>query len=182
MELVNPSKILPTLFLAKLREQVECAEHLLALLPPDKIDWRPELQGNEGSQALRVGELLGHILECLAGFCGALYKLRGDRLAHFVKLRERPVNHHCGIEEARERMREYMGHIEEGFALLTDEDLAWRVPTVFVPTGEAMLTVFLGNLEHFVNHKHQLFFYLKMMGVPVGTRDLYHFRDVFNRA
>jgi hypothetical protein len=38
------------------------------------------------------------------------------------------------------------------------------------------MTVMLGNLEHYINHKHQLFFYLKLLGVKVGTPDLYHFR------
>jgi hypothetical protein len=37
-------------------------------------------------------------------------------------------------------------------------------------------TLLLGNLEHLINHKHQLFLYLKLMGVPVGTPDLYQFR------
>jgi hypothetical protein len=58
-------------------------------------------------------------------------------------------------------MRDYMIHIEEGFALLTDADLARQIPTVFVPEGEALLTLLLGNLEHFINHKYQLFAYLK---------------------
>jgi hypothetical protein len=50
------------------------------------------------------------------------------------------------------------------------------VPTVFVPGGEALMTILLGNLEHLINHKYQLFFYLKMLGVPVGTGDLYRLR------
>ena len=38
------------------------------------------------------------------------------------------------------------------------------------------MTLLLGNLEHLINHKHQLFTYLKQMGVEVTTRDLYRFR------
>jgi hypothetical protein len=34
----------------------------------------------------------------------------------------------------------------------------------------------LGNLEHFINHQSQLFAYLKMLGVPSGTSDLYVWR------
>ena len=51
-------------------------------------------------------------------------------------------------------------------------------PTVFVRTGETVLTLLLGNLEHLINHKHQLFIYLKLMGAPVETRDLYCFRGL----
>lgn len=58
----------------------------------------------------------------------------------------------------------------------SDKLLARPIPTVFVPSGEAVLTVLLGNLEHLLNHKHQLFFYLKLLGVVVTTRDLYRLR------
>jgi hypothetical protein len=167
---VNDSKSIPPLILAKLEEQVERAERLLVLIPSGKIEWRPL------PDSLRVCDLLGHLLECLAGFCATLYALDNTRLAHFTRLREQTVNHCCGIEEARERMRDYLKHIREGFALITDADLARRVPTVFVPDGEAALTILLGNLEHFINHKYQLFFYLKLLGVPVNTGDLYHLR------
>jgi hypothetical protein len=67
-------------------------------------------------------------------------------------------------------------HIDEGFALLRDADLGREVPTVFVKHGEPLLTLFLGNLEHLMNHKHQLFTYLKEMGVDVMSQDLYRFR------
>jgi hypothetical protein len=40
------------------------------------------------------------------------------------------------------------------------------------------MTLLLGNLEHLVNHKYQLFFYLKMLGVPLGTPDLYRLRGM----
>jgi hypothetical protein len=42
--------------------------------------------------------------------------------------------------------------------------------------GGALLILLLGNLEHFINHQYQLFAYLKMLGVPSGTRDLYVWR------
>jgi hypothetical protein len=167
---VSDSRNLPPLILAKLEEQVERAGRLLALVPPDKVEWRPL------PDSLRVCDLLGHLLECLAGFCATLYALDSARLAHFIRLREQAVNHCCGVEEARQRMGDYLRHIREGFALITDADLSRRVPTVFVQDGEAALTILLGNLEHFINHKYQLFFYLKLLGVAVNTSDLYHFR------
>ena len=52
------------------------------------------------------------------------------------------------------------------------------IPTVFVPDGEPVLTLLLGNLEHLINHKHELFTAIKQMGVPVATRDLYRLRGV----
>jgi uncharacterized damage-inducible protein DinB len=174
---MTPAHGLAPLILAKLHEQVERTEHLLVHIPVSQMDWRPAWPTPEPSYGMPLSRLLGHLLSCLAGFCAALYAAHSDRLAHFNRLRELPVNHHCGIDEARQRMRDYMVHIEEGVALLTDADLARQIPTVFVPQGETLLTLLLGNLEHFTNHKYQLFSYLKMLGVPLGTRDLYVWRS-----
>ena len=167
---MNDFNKLSLLILAKLEEQIERADHLIALVPMDKLEWRP------APESFRVCDLLGHLLECLAGFCAALYAIDPQRLAHFTRLREMKVNHCCGVEEARERMQQYLVYIREGFANLTDHDLSRRLPTVFAAEGEAALTILLGNLEHFINHKHQLFSYLKVLGVQVATADLYRIR------
>lgn len=39
------------------------------------------------------------------------------------------------------------------------------------------MTLLLGNLEHLINHKHQLFSCLRVMGVALDSRDLYRFRS-----
>jgi hypothetical protein len=120
--------------------------------------------------------LLGHLLDCLAGLCAALAAAEPARLAHFSALRELPVNHACPAAEAVSRLGLYRAHIDEAFALLRDVDLARPIPTVFVQHGERLITLLLGNLEHLMNHKHELFTSLKQMGVEVNTSDLYRFR------
>lgn len=160
-----------TSLLSKISEQIERTDHLLGLLPANGLDWTPPIAN--GWPAAKV---LGHLLECLEGFCAVLAAVNPERLAHFQKLRTMPVNHACTVSEASERLAVYQSHIAEGFTTLCDEDLARLVPTVFVPAGETVLTLLLGNLEHLINHKHQLFNYLKLMGVEAGTRDLYSFR------
>ena len=159
--------------LEKIREQIERSTHLLGLLPQIPLDWTPPIPGTRP-----VGWLMGHLLECLSGFCAVLYAVRPQELAHFERLKTLPVNHPCGTEEARRRIEEYASHIEQGMALLQDTDLACRVPTVFVPEGELLLTLLLGNLEHLINHKYQFLIYLKLAGVAVGTRDVYKFRGM----
>ena len=146
--------------LDKISEQIERTRHLIALVPAERLDWRP--QPGDWTTA----DLLGHLLDCISGICAVLAAAEPERLAHFAKLREMPTT-----------IEIFHAHIEEGFALLTDADLARCVPTVFVPEGESILTVLLGNLEHLINHKHQVFTYLKQMGVPVATPDLYRFRE-----
>jgi hypothetical protein len=121
--------------------------------------------------------LIGHLLDCMAGFCAVFAALEPQRLAHFAGLRNLPVNHSCAPAEAVNRMALYRARIDEGFALVDDLRLSQPVPTAFVPEGEPLVTLILGNLEHLINHKHQLFTYLKQMGVEVSTRDLYRFRE-----
>lgn len=167
---MGESRALAPLILSKLDEQIERTGHLIVLIPPDKLEWKPQ------PESFRICDLLGHLLECLAGFCATLYALNPKGLGHFARLRELRVNHCCGIEEASGRIGEYRNYINEGFATLVNEDLSRGIPTVFVPEGEAALTLLLGNLEHLINHKHQLFSYLKQLGVRVESSDLYQFR------
>lgn len=167
---MGDSSTLAALVFSKLEEQIERTEHLITLIPPDKLEWRPQ------PNSFRVCDLLGHLLECLAGVCATLYALDPKELSHFARLREQRVNHCCGVEEAVLRIAEYRDHVRQGFVLVTDEDLSRRLATVFVPEGEAALTLLLGNLEHLINHKYQLFSYLKLLGIQVETADLYRIR------
>jgi hypothetical protein len=155
----TPCVTLTAALLEKIGEQIERTSHLIGLVPAERMDWKPQ----PGDWTTR--ELVDHLLDCTSGFCAVLAAAEPVGLAHFAKLR--------GVPPAMEL---YRAHIGEGFALLTDGDLARRVPTVFVAEGESILTLLLGNLEHLINHKHQLFTYLKQMGVPVATPDLYRFR------
>jgi hypothetical protein len=157
--------------LLKIHEQIDRTAHLINLLPVGQANWKPAIP-----DAWPVEVLLGHLLDCLSGFCAVLAAVEPERLAHFSELRNLPVNHACSAAEAGSRIALYRGRIEEGFALLDDVSLGRTVATVFVQRGETILTLLLGNLEHLINHKHQLFTYLKQMGVEVNSRDLYRFR------
>jgi hypothetical protein len=157
--------------LLKIQEQIDRTSHLISLLPEDRSDWKPATPNT-----WPVAMLLGHLLDCLAGFCAVLQAVEPARLTHFSELRKVPVNEACSPRDAISRLALYQAHIDQGFALLDDHRLAATVATVFVPSGETILTLLLGNLEHLINHKHQLFTYLKQIGVDVSTRDLYRFR------
>jgi hypothetical protein len=156
----------------KVQGQIKTTEALISRVPPGRTIWQPEMPDSVGA-VLRVDELLGHLLECAAGFCAVFQKAHPDELTHFAMLRPRKRNHRCGLVEACEELRIYSDSIAEGFEVLEEEDLERIVPTVFVPEGQALLAIFLANLEHLIHHKYQLFFYLKMMGIPVGTKELY---------
>lgn len=154
----------------KVREQIEKTEHLIRLIPPDCIEWSPHWPSGSSD----LGHLLGHLLDCLAGFCAVFHAAFPQRMGGVQELRSLPVNHLCSPDEAAGRIEAYAGVIEQGFELCGEDDLSRLLPTVFAT--ESVMTLLLGNLEHLVNHKYQLFVYLKLLGVPVATRDLYCWR------
>lgn len=166
--------------LEKVRETLERTDHLVSLAPRDRLDWKPTLPPNS-KKATDLGHLLGHLLDCLSGFCAAFHAAFPKELVDFAELKSLPVNHSCQPEEARTRIRAYSACIDRGFARCTDAELARRVPTVFVPAGETLITILLGNLEHLINHKYQLFFHLKLAGLSLATSDLYRLRGVPER-
>src|SRR5215471_9163169 len=99
---------------AKIQEQIELTNRLISIVPPERLEWRPL------PDALRLCDLLGHLLECLAGFCALLHRIRPEKLSHFELLRSLPVNHCCGIDEAKSRIEQYRLHIVEGFQVISD--------------------------------------------------------------
>jgi DinB family protein len=165
-------RILCDSFLLKIEEQIERTNHLAGLLPAGAAEIQSEFPGD-----WTAGELLGHLLDCLAGFCAALYAAEPAKLAHFDGLRSLPVNLPMGPAEFSKQAEIYRAHISEAFALLDDSTLARSIPTVFVPAGQSLATLLLGNLEHLINHKRQLFESLKRLQVQVGTSDLYALRS-----
>jgi hypothetical protein len=160
---------------AKVSEAIERTAHLVSLVPAERLGWRPDLPSNV-TPAHDLGDTLGHLLDCLAGFCAVFHAAFPSELAEFTALRTLPVNQSCSPDEATRRIGVYAQHIERGFRCCADADLTRKVPTVFVPKGESLMTLLLGNLEHLLNHKYQLFLYLKLAGVPASSRDLYKFR------
>lgn len=169
-------ELLPDLLLRKIEEQAERIQHLLSLastLPPG---WTPPIAG-----ARPIEWLYGHLLECLAGFCAVCYAAYPDDLSHVLELRDERLDRACSRETALERLPVFLGLVRDGVAAVRQEDLARPIPTVFVPEGEALLTLLLGNLEHLISHKYQLLTYLKLAGVTVGTPDIYRFRGTWPR-
>jgi DinB superfamily len=158
----------------KFHETVEQTQHLISLVPKERLHWRP---GKTDGNYSEIGHVLGHLLSCMEGFCAVMHRAFPAELKHFADLRSMEIDHFCEPEEALERIRFLAACVDEGFLQCSDSDLERMLSTVFVPGGESMLALFLNNLEHLINHKYQLFFYLKLLGVNVGSADLYRFRS-----
>jgi hypothetical protein len=161
----------------KVMETIERTEHLVSLVPANLLEWRPELPSSMPEPS-DLRHVLGHLLGCLSGFCAAFYRAFPAELADFPGLRATAVAEPWSPVEARQKMELYAAQIQRGFECCTDQELSTRIPTIFVPEGQTLLTVLLGNLEHLINHKYQLFIYLKLAGVNVASRDIYKWRDI----
>jgi hypothetical protein len=159
----------------KILETIERTDHLVSMAPAGRLAWRPAVHENEAG-AMDLGHLLGHLLSCMAGFCAALHAAFPVELSAMGELKALTVDHSCAPDETRKRIEVYSRHIAKGLAHCAEADLGRKIRTVFVPEGETLLTLLMGNLEHLTNHKYQLFFYLKLLGVRAGTADLYCLR------
>lgn len=160
----------------KVAEAIERTMHLTSLVPENSLSWQPPVP--VGPQTVSdFGHLLGHLLDCMGGFCAAFQKALSDNMGSLAELRSIKTEESHSSKEALRFMRLYGGHIRRGFTRCTDEDLSRRIPTRFTPQGQTLMTILLNNYEHLTNHKYQLFFYLKLAGVRVGSQDLYKFRD-----
>ena len=149
---------------ARIDEDFALVEEMLALLPAGCEGWRPAWPGD---LPFTVAELVAHLAESFGGVCACFARLLNLRKVETVGLT---------VGESREVMAAYRLQVREAFELMEDEDLVRVIPTYFVPEGEPFLAVLLTNWKHVNHHAHQLFIYLKLLGVPVGTRHLYRFR------
>jgi hypothetical protein len=157
-------------FQTKLDHQVERIDHLIGLVPDERLDWVPP-----GTNGFTFAVLLGHVMDCLAGFAATLYAANPVELAHLLELRQYAGNHALSRLAASEILKVFRASLAQGFTHLDDSDFVKMIPTVFVPQGESLLTLLLINFEHLASHKFQLFIWLRLAGVAVSSRDLYHF-------
>ena len=63
----------------KVNEQIELLQKLVLFIPQDRLHWQPV------QNTFRVCDLLGHLLEALAGFCAALYSIHPGPVRAFFE-------------------------------------------------------------------------------------------------
>ncbi len=166
-----------------LRQDAELAyattEKLLARVPADALEWKP----SSGENWMTVGQLVMHCTNA----CGMGIKgfLTGDwGLPEGVRFEDMPAEQMlppasalpsvASLDEARRRLAE-----DKQLALAqidgVDEArlLSERCPA---PWGGPEVTLFQhleSMIHHLGQHKGQLFYYLKLLGQPVNTADLW---------
>ena len=143
------------------------AEKLIGMVPADKLNWKP------GPTFMSVGQAICHLSD---GFGGGFDMLLSgkwpsmEEMGEGMKLENLPS---CSPQEALDKLEKDKKILRQVLDGVSEEDFTNKV--VSVPWGmtakvERMAISFL---EHFTNHKMQLFTYLKLLGLPVNTETLY---------
>jgi len=143
------------------------AERLIGMVPAGKIDWAP------GPAFMNTGQVLCHLSEGVGGGLEMLVSGKWPTMKEMeegMRLEKLPA---CGVQQALDKLKKDKEILRQVLDGLSEEDFANRV--VSVPWGMTakMERMTLSFLEHFTNHKMQLFTYLKLLGLPVNTETLY---------
>jgi hypothetical protein len=143
------------------------AKTLIEMVPADKLDWRP------GPKFMSLGQLICHMSSGVGESLQLLQTGRWPSMDEMLKGMKQENLPSCGVEEALKKLEADKQVLRAVLDEISEADFAGRV--VSVPWGfqgkfELMAISFL---EHFTNHKMQLFTYLKLLDLPIDTQTLY---------
>lgn len=142
---------------------------LIRLVPEDRWNWKP----GEGNW-MTAAQLAKHVAEAtgsaLRGFIGGDWgppPADGDMMPAAEKM---PT---CTKQEALDLLEDDRLLMHEMLDNLPDEEFDHK--KVAAPWGGEEILWFycVQMVEHQINHKMQLYLYLKQMGLPVSTKELY---------
>ena len=150
----------------KVREQIERTEHLIELIPPDRIEWNPQWHPTPSMLVTGSGDLLDYLRFSRRVPCPFPQDPNGMQ-----ELRTLPVNHFCRPDEAAGRFEVYARCIEEGFELCNDEDLRRMLPTVFAT--ESVMTLLPWESRTPDQSQVPTFCVSEALQHAVGTGDIY---------
>lgn len=145
---------------------------LLKMVPKDKLDWKPI-----GYNCMTLGQMICHLADGpgpgMKGFITGDWGLPPSEAGEEMGLPPAEKMPSCSVEEALEKLEESHQQAKELLTTLSEEH--FRNKIVSAPWGMKgpMWRMLLDMVEHQVNHKCQLFMYLKLLGLPVHTGTLY---------
>ena len=141
------------------------AEKMLKMVPEDKLDWKP------GPTFMTIGQLICHLCDGI----GTELRMAIDNSWPKPEEMEEAMRQipSCSVKEALARLEKDKSTLRHILAGLTEEEFANKI--VSVPWGwkSKLEKMSLDFREHFINHKMQLFLYLKLLGFSVNTETLY---------
>jgi uncharacterized damage-inducible protein DinB len=140
---------------------------LISLAPANKLDWKPA-QGTY----MTLGQLLHHLAGCPGAFVAGLNNAFPPAEAFQKWVEEDLKNTKTPEVAGREHSRAW-DEAKAAFSRVGDADFQSRMVAVPWAPPTPLWRTCLGMADHWANHKYQLFFYLKLLGLPVNTMTLY---------
>ena len=140
---------------------------LILLAPANKLDWKP----GEGNY-MSLGQLLHHLAGCPGGLVAAVNNAFPPAEA-FQKWVEEDLRNTKTPEVAGRELSRGWDEAKAALGRVSEADFQSKMVTVPWGPPTPMWRTCLGMAEHWVNHKYQLFFYLKLLGQPVNTMTLF---------
>ena len=142
-------------------------EPLFKLVPESKTDWKPT------ESSFTAGQLMYHIAYSLKFNANGIGKNEWavPSMRHvFISNRHTPSS---SVDEAVRLYRETSAVFLRLFSTMNEDEFRNdEVDSVAIGRAKKW-RVALFALEHHINHKAELFMYLKLMGVKVTTKNLY---------
>ena len=160
-----------------LRTEIQSAytvtEELFAMVDGDRLEWKP----STGNNWMTTGQLLQHLTESCGAACRAF--VTGDwGLPEGADASEIPPAEKlpsiASLAEAKRLLQADKQAALAALAATSEEDLGHKpAPAPWDPTGMVLGHRLLQMVDHLKQHKGQLFYYLKLQGLPVDTRSLW---------
>lgn len=157
----------PQLFAKYLDDIARPTRTLIQMAPADKLGWVPGPQN-----FMTLGQLLHHLAGCPALFPLAVRDAM-PAPEEMPRITQEDLKNTATPDRALRVLQENLRQAKEAVGGISERD--WGSRVIRVPWAKPMLLsrVLVDLAGHWLNHKMQLFFYLKMLGYPVNTMALY---------
>ncbi len=149
------------------RMQLAPTEPLFLMVPPGQEGWKPT------EESFTAGQLMYHMAYALRFNADGIRKNEWalPSLRHvFITNRRIPT---ATVEECVALYRENSAYFLESFTEMSEQEfMTAELDTLQLGRAPKWKMSFFA-LEHHLNHKAELFMYLKMMGAKVTSKELY---------
>ena len=163
----------------QINETYNVAERLVLLLNEKDLTWKP----SEINNWMTTGQLLFHLGQCcgvpIKGFVTGEWAMPAhsdinDKTTDKMLPPAEKLQTVSSLDEALKLMASDKKIALESLALCSEEDLSSKMtPAPWDPAPVNLGKRILEMVDHFNQHKAQLFYYLKLQGKPVNTMHLY---------
>ena len=152
---------------------VDATRGLVSKIPDDKLDWRPD------ASFLKLRAVVCHVCTAVgAGLRDVMdggweYKPQGEEGSAGLPLADAfpAVNN---VKEGLDMIDADWRLFEQYFARVNEKTLNAQVCKIpWMAPGTTLKEYLLLTTEHLSNHRMQLFMYLRLLGVRIGTAELY---------